>query len=199
MNTPYLSVLLSILFLTGFVKIATTLSICKEGLGLRSSAISFAVLGLSIALSIITVEPFVQKSGGLDAFLNGVPFSQSESTFRPFLTKYTDSDVLQSLTQKSTSQAHLDETNASSSAVISFPRLVAAFMLSEFKKAFSVGLIILLPFLIIDIVVAQLLVVLSVTQIHQQVISLPIKLLLFVALDGWKLITEQLLKSFGAI
>jgi len=195
---PYFTVVLSILFFTGFVKIATTLSICKNGMGLSSVSLGFAVLGVSLALSLVSVEPILSKNGGLEVLFNSKSISSSESTFRPFLESNAHPDVLAKFKNRLIENQKIVnvDTNEKSVSELSFPTLIAAFLISELKEAFKLGLMILLPFLLIDLIVTNILMVLSVTQISHHVISLPIKLLLFVAVDGWGLISQQLLKGY---
>jgi len=192
MNTPYLSALLCILFLTSFAKIATTFTVFKEGLGLKGFGISVALGGFALALSLVAVEPQLKELGGVDVIFSGKSVNQLEQTMRPYLEAQTDKELkakIFPIQQTATPDAE--------PAKLSMPKLVVVFLVSELSKAFKIGLALLLPFVLIDILVANVLAVLTVTQIKAQAISLPLKLLLFVAVDGWGLITKNLLQNSG--
>ncbi len=182
MTTPYISVVLALLFLTGFVKIATTLSICKEGLGLRGFGSSGAFLGLALAITLVAAEPQLNKIGGVDVLFSGKPIAELEPIFKPYLVEHADPKI---------------KVQFEKEGDLSFPRQILVFVLSEVRAAFLLGIYVLIPFVLIDILVANVLVMLSVTQIGSQVIALPLKLLLFVVVDGWTLITNTLVKASG--
>ncbi len=226
METPYITIILSTLFFTGFVKIATTLSIFRYGIGLQGSGFGVVILALSLALSFVSIElslespldPSLKGVGGIEAIFATKNIVDAQAVFKPFLVKHADKDILAKFSKISNPT---DKSKVSGSALsetpevlakdgsvadqspakpltqYSFATLIAAFLTTELKEAFSLGLMILIPFLLIDLVVANILMVLSVTQIHNQVISLPLKILLFIAVDGWGLITEQLLSQYG--
>lgn len=182
MTTPYVSALLALLLLTSFAKIATTLSICKEGLGLRGFGSSGAFLGLALAITFVSIEPQLTKIGGIDGLFSGKSVSELETHFKPYIESHSDSKIKVQFEKEGT---------------LSFPRQILVFLLSEVRAAFLMGIYILVPFVLIDVLIANVLVLLSVTQISSQVIALPLKLLLFVAVDGWTLITNALVKASG--
>ena len=85
METPYITVILSLLFFTGFIKIATVLSIFRYGIGLGGMGFGVVVLGLSIALSFVSVESSVPNGTGVEAILSSKDITAQQKTFRPFL------------------------------------------------------------------------------------------------------------------
>lgn len=194
MNTPYISAILCLLFLTSFAKIATAFTVFKEGLGLRGFGISAALGALALSLSLVAVEPHLRELGGVDALFSGRSVGELEKTMRPYLESQTDAE----LKTKIFPPEEVAKPEAAPTE-LSMPRLVVVFLVSELSKAFKIGLALLLPFVLIDILVANVLAILTVTQIKAQVVSLPLKLLLFVAVDGWGLIAKNLLQNSGAL
>ena len=119
-----------------------------------------------------------------------------EQRVRPFMEKHVDpavKDSISSISAKLTEQAKVEEEKETDS---SLSILGASFMLSQLKDAFYLGLIFLIPFVVVDLVVTNLMMLLGITQISAALVSLPVKLLLFVSIDGWKLVSERLLNSF---
>jgi flagellar biosynthesis protein FliP len=209
METPYISALLAIVFLTGFAKVATILGVFKEGLGLKSVGASVAFAALALALSFVAVEPQLASVGGLDQLLSGKPISQFESSFRPYLEKKSDLAAASKIFPDyfassspgaSESQAESQAGNESKSGIsaLSFPKLILVFIMSELAGAFKVALALLIPFILIDLLVVQVMVMLSVSQLRASTIALPLKLLLFIAVDGWTLIVKNLIQILGA-
>ena len=186
----YIGAFLLVLFCTAFVKLLTALSIFRYGLGLDSAPFGLVVLALSLVLSFFVMEPQLKSATGLQSFMNGSQLNTEniEASFSPFLLKHTEvkfTDKLNKIAEKSGSE-HKD----------TFALKLSAFMLSELSSAFLIGLIVILPFLIIDLLIANAMAALNITSLSTAVVSLPVKLLLFVALDGWLLISEKLLGGY---
>jgi len=195
----------AVLLLSSFVKMATALSILRCGIGLHGAGFGMAVLGLALGLSLLVMQPQLESVGGLDAFLTkGLTSTEFalEEKFRPFLDKHSEPTItarFTSLAQKlnaDSSKEAPEEDLKKQDEQPAFPVLIASFLVSELKEAFKVGFIILIPFLVIDLLVANLLMALGVTQISQAVVSLPLKILLFFALDGWVLVSEKLIGAY---
>jgi flagellar biosynthesis protein FliP len=194
MTTPYLSVILSLIFLTGFVKIATVFSALKEGLGLKGFGFSVALAGLAIALSIVAVEPKLQKIGGVDGFLSGQPLAELEPIFRPDLEAAIKPQIeLKVFPVKKAVESKDVVSQDEKATTRSFSQVIVLFLISELSRAFEVALALLIPFVVIDLVVANILVMLTVVQLKSHVVALPLKILLFIAVDGWSLISRNLL------
>lgn len=185
--TFYLSAFLLVLFCTAFVKLITTLSIFRYGLGLNSAPFGLVVFGLAIILSIFLAEPAIKELGGFEA-LAKIDQKQVEKVFSPFLEKNIEPEVASRLIKFQTSEV---------ASGLSFYGKLSGYMLSQLKQAFVLGFAVLIPFLIIDFLVLSMLGALNVSQISAQVVSLPIKLLLFFALDGWLLLTEKMLGGYN--
>lgn len=200
--------LLAALFLTSFVKILTALNILRYGLGLTDGAFGVVLVGVSCGLSMFIMSPKIEAAGGVDAALrSGSP--AIERAYRPFIESHTDKKILSRLmavrakqqqragtVAADTSGAGEVQGGGAQESTAPFSVLAAAFLLSELSSAFAIGVLLLVPFVVIDLAVANLLMSLGAAQISQQIISLPLKLLLFVAVDGWGMVSEKLLNSY---
>ena len=200
----YLSGFLAILLLSSFVKVMTTLAILKHGLGL-SGGTGLVFVALALVLSALIVEPQLKRLGGLDGLIESETRGNLElqETFSPFLERHAHADVLQRLeaVQQRVNQRDKAGTESASTeagkGTRSFTFLASGFLISELREAFQLGLVILIPFVVIDLLVLNVLMALSVTQISQQVVALPLKILLFVAVDGWSLIAEKIIAAYA--
>lgn len=223
----YIPAFMAVLLLSAFVKIATTLSILRFGIGLKDSVFGLVVLALSFALSIFVLEPYVSLED-LNIALNssGTVINEQgkeekvekkkeleviEKKFRPFLEKHTDFELSRRMGRLA-AKIHLSQ-NADKKETVEgskenleekfediksqpFSVLTVAFLISELKEAFQLGLMILIPFLVIDLLVVNIMMALGVFQMSQVAIALPLKILLFFAVDGWSLISEKLIATY---
>lgn len=201
--------LLAAMFLTSFIKILTALNILRYGLGLTDAVFGLVIVGVSCGLSVFVMSPKIEAGGGIDAVLRAGG-AGIERTYRPFLESHAEKKILDRLMAIHIKQVHSDGAvkaepssaaqpapGAGTSATVApFSVVTAAFLLSELSAAFALGVLLLVPFVVIDLAVANLLMSLGATQISQQIITLPLKLLLFVAVDGWTLVSEKLLNSY---
>lgn len=190
-----------ILLMTAFVKIFTVLTILRYGLGITRGGFGIVVLALSFALSLLLSAPQIEALGGLKIFSDSQALSKSTPLFRPFLEKNSDPVFVKQILSLTDEAGSLDEVSneAKSSGTTSLrgdAALMVAFLLSELKKAFTSGFLILLPFLIIDLIVGSILTTLDFKGIGVHVISLPLKLLLFLAVGGWEILGERLLGGY---
>jgi len=204
----YFTGFLGVLMLTSFVKILTVLSILRYGIGLNGMGFGLVIVVVSLALSLFVMSPDIERAGGLDRVLSQQMLAgeepEIEKNFRPFIERHVDPLILDRLSllaeRLNRAQDPLDVTEESAEDSVQpaepFGVLVAAFIVSELKLAFQLGFIILIPFLVVDLLVTNVLMSLGITQISQHVISLPIKILLFFIVDGWLLITEKLASGY---
>jgi flagellar biosynthesis protein FliP len=201
--TPFLATLLSVLLLSAFVKIFTTLSILRLGLGLDGASFGVVFAALAFVLAMVVVEPQMAPVGGLSGILSGTSKSTSEleKSFRPFMEKHTEAASINRIQRiqsslKAAGSAEAASNEESKKETISFAGLTAAFLTSQISQAFYLGLLFIIPFLVLDLLVTNVLMVLGITQISQRAISLPLKLLLFYVVDGWALLTEKILGAY---
>ncbi|OYQ43264.1 flagellar biosynthetic protein FliP [Rhodoferax sp. TH121] len=186
-----------LLMMTSFTRIVIVLSLLRQALGTQSSPPNQVIIGLSLFLTLFVMGPTFDRMYA-DAY---EPYSRSVLSFeqavakaelplRDFMVKQTrQSDF--SLFAK---LAKLDPSVKADTAPMRV--LVPAFVISELKSAFQIGFMIFIPFLVIDIVVASVLMSLGMMMLSPVLVALPFKLMLFVLADGWNLLVGSLAASF---
>ncbi len=186
-----------LLMMTGFTRIVIVLSLLRQALGTQSAPPNQVIVGLSLFLTFFVMGPTLDRVYA-DAYLpytkNALTFEQAlekaEVPVRSFMVKQTrQSDF--SLFAK---LAKLAPDVKADTAPIRV--LVPAFVISELKSAFQIGFMIFIPFLVIDIVVASVLMSLGMMMLSPVLVALPFKLMLFVLADGWNLLVGSLAASF---
>jgi flagellar biosynthesis protein FliP len=194
-----LSFLPSLLLLTtGFTRIVIVLSLLRHAIGLQSSPPTQVLVGLAFILNLFVMAPVLDRIYA-DAYQ---PYSENKLSFnaavekgsaplRAFMLKQTrESDV--ALFMKLANQGDIKSKDE-----IPLRTLIPAFVTSELKTAFQIGFMIFIPFLIIDMVVASVLMSMGMMMLSPVLISLPFKLMLFVLVDGWNLLIGSLMASFN--
>jgi len=195
---------LVLLLFTAFVKIATALSIFRIGIGLDGVGFGFATAALSLALAWVVMTPYIEQAGGIQSiFSDQVTLEEIDGAFRPFLSKSADEESIRALLphskQAGLEQGGADDVQPGQLQVEEEPPLsvlASAFLISELKVAFQIGVLLLLPFVVIDLLVLNAMAALGVQQISASVVSFPLKILLFLAVDGWNLIVDKLLSGY---
>jgi flagellar biosynthetic protein FliP len=187
-----------LLMMTSFTRIIIVLSLLRHALGTQTSPPNQVLVGLALFLTFFIMAPVADKIY-TDAYL---PLSENKITFqqaldrsavplRAFMLKQVrDPDV--ALFTKVANQPQ-----PASAADIPMRVLIPAFVTSELKTAFQIGFIVFIPFLIIDMVVASVLMSMGMMMMSPVMISLPFKIMLFVLVDGWTLLVASLVNSFG--
>lgn len=193
-----LSVLPAILMTTtAFTRILVVLAILRQGLGTQSTPSNQILIGMALFLSFFIMTPVVST-----AWENGVaPYMAEEieadaallavsQPFREFMLAQTRESDLALFADLA------DAPPIASPEEVPFKLLLPAFLTSELKTAFQIGFLILIPFLVIDLVVASILISMGMMMLSPLIISLPFKLMLFVLVDGWSLMMGTLASSF---
>lgn len=182
--------------LTTFTRNIVVLSLVRQALGLQQTPPNIVLIVLSLFLTLFVMAPTLEKAydAGARPFLaNEVNLEQAAqlgwAPIRDFMVRQTHESDLRLIYQLS--QQSLPATQEELSPV----RLIPAFMLSELKIAFQIGFMIFLPFLIIDLIVASILMSLGMIMVPPITISLPLKIMLFLLIDGWGLIAQTLVRS----
>lgn len=187
-----------VLMMTSFTRIIIVLSILRHALGLQQTPPNQVLIGLSLFLSMFVMAPSIEQINQQAI----EPYSADEIT----LTEAIDvsGKVMHSFMAKQTRQSDLrlfmdlaNEDGFDTAEDIPFSIMLPAFVTSELKTAFQIGFLIFLPFLIIDLVVAAVLMALGMMMLSPVIISMPFKLLLFVLVDGWALTMGSLAASFA--
>ena len=186
-----------LLLMTSFTRIVIVLSLLRQALGTQAAPPNQVVIGLSLFLTFFVMGPTIDKVYA-DAWQpyseNRIGFQEAiargESPVRTFMLKQTrQSDV--ALFSK---LARVDA--AVKAEDVPFKVLLPAFVTSELKSAFQIGFLVFLPFLVIDMIVASVLMSLGMMMLSPVLIALPFKLMLFVLADGWNLLLGSLAASF---
>ena len=186
-----------LLLMTSFTRIVIVLSLLRQALGTQAAPPNQVVIGLSLFLTFFVMAPTIDKVYA-DAYQpyaeNRIAFEEAlkrgETPVRGFMLKQTrQTDVM--LFAK---LAKLDA--GTKTEEVPFKVLVPAFVTSELKSAFQIGFLVFLPFLIIDMIVASVLMSLGMMMLSPVLIALPFKLMLFVLADGWNLLLGSLAASF---
>jgi flagellar biosynthetic protein FliP len=186
-----------LLMMTGFTRIVIVLSLLRQAIGTQSAPPNQVVVGLSLFLTMFVMGPTLDKVYS-EAYLpysnNTIPFDQAllkaEAPMRSFMSKQTRQSDLALFVK-------LAKLDVGTDAVTAPMRvLVPAFVTSELKSAFQIGFMIFIPFLVIDIVVASVLMSLGMMMLSPVLVALPFKLMIFVLADGWNLLIGSLAASF---
>ncbi len=186
-----------LIMVTSFTRIVIVLSFVRTGLGTQQTPPNQVIIGLSLFMTFFIMAPTfsqVNDEALKPLFNNEInleeAYSKAVVPFKEFMSKYTRQEDL---------ALFLEYTGAEppeSVEDIPLSALVPAFTISELKTAFQIGFMIFIPFLVIDMVVASVLMSMGMMMLPPVMISLPFKLLLFVLVDGWHLVVKSLLQTF---
>lgn len=187
----------AILMMTGFTRIIIVLSLLRQALGTQSAPPNQVLVGLALFLTFFVMSPVLDKIY-TDAYqpLQENKISMQEAMERgaeplkAFMLKQTREGDLALFVR----MAKIDKIETPADTPLRV--LVPAFMTSELKTAFQIGFAIFIPFLIIDMVVASVLMAMGMMMVSPSIVSLPFKLMLFVLVDGWQLMMGSLVQSF---
>jgi flagellar biosynthetic protein FliP len=186
-----------LLTMTAFTRIVIVLSLLRQALGTGQAPSNQVLLGLSLFLTIFIMMPVFEKvnADAVQPYLEekidvATAVAKASEPFRQFMLKQTREADLEMFIRIS---GHADLNSVEE---VPFSLLLSAYVTSELKTAFQIGFLIFLPFLIIDLVVASVLMAMGMMMLSPMIVSLPFKIMLFVLADGWSLIMEMLAASF---
>jgi flagellar biosynthetic protein FliP len=186
-----------LLMTTCFTRIVIVLGFVRQAMGTQNMPPTQIVIGLSLFLTFFVMSPTINtiNDEALQPYLAGkldqkIAFDKALIPMREFMFSHVKEEELSLL-----SSITLDN-RPSDKSEISTMTLIPAFMLSELKRSFQMGFMIYIPFLVIDMIVASILMSMGMMMLPPVIISLPFKLLLFVLVDGWGLVIGSLIKSF---
>lgn len=186
-----------LLMVTSFTRLIIVLSLLRQAMGLQQAPPNQIVISLALILTIFIMEPYakVAYNEGVKPYMEEKigyeeGFQKSIKPFKEFMIKNTrESDIaLFYRIKKEENPKNIDD--------VSLTLLMPAFIVSELRTAFEIGFLIFLPFLVIDIIVASILMSLGMMMLPPVMISLPIKVIFFIIIDGWQLIIGNLAQSF---
>jgi flagellar biosynthetic protein FliP len=186
-----------LMMMTSFTRIIVVFAILRQALGLQSTPSNQILLGLTLFLTIFIMKPVLEEVNTValqpymqEEITSMEAVEQASQPFRDFMMAQTRESDLALFMRISDEQADTPED-------VSFWVLMPAFVTSELKTAFQIGFILFIPFLIIDMVVASVLMAMGMMMLSPIIISLPFKIMLFVLVDGWALIMGTLAASYG--
>lgn len=189
-----------LLMMTSFVRIIIVMSLLRQALGTAQTPPNQVLLGLALFLTIFIMMPVfssVYDEAVTPYFNEDIGFEEAvevaREPFRTFMLNQTrESDIALFV-------EIAGNTEVVEPADVPFSTLVPAFITSELKSAFSIGFLIYIPFVVIDLVVASVLMSMGMMMLSPMMISMPFKLMLFVLVDGWTLIMGSLTSSFAVL
>lgn len=183
--------------MTAFVRIVIVLSMLRHALGMQDTPPNTVVISLALFLTFFTMAPTLNQinTDGFQPYMNGQlapeqAIKKAVTPLRDFMVRQTREQDLALMVElaKAEQPATIDD--------ISMVQLIPAFMVSELRAAFQIGFVIFLPFLLVDLIVSSALMALGMMMVPPASISLPLKILMFVLIDGWNLVVRALLGTF---
>jgi flagellar biosynthetic protein FliP len=188
----------ALMMMTSFTRVVIVLAILRQALGTQSSPSNQILIGLALFLSLFIMMPVFDRvyADALEPYLQEQIPAQDALTraaipLRAFMMAQTRDDDLMLFANISNAPPF------ESAEDVPFSLLMPAFVTSELKTAFQIGFLILIPFLVIDLVIATLLMSMGMMMLSPMIISLPFKIMLFVLIDGWSLVMGTLAASFS--
>ncbi len=205
-----------LIMVTSFTRFVVALSFLRSGLGIQSTPANLVLISLSLFMTFFVMGPTFDRAWqeGVKPLTEGViteaeAFQRTTAPFREFMLSQVRPKDLQlfadiaGATQSpagtpSTSPSATPSTTPSAAAEeVELRILIPAFMISELRRGFEIGFLIALPFLVIDMIVATLVMSMGMMMMPPTVISLPFKILFFVLIDGWSMLVGSLVRSFN--
>lgn len=183
--------------MTSFLRFVIVFSMLKTALGTQQVPPGIVIIGLSMILTFYTMGPVFQKMydmGNIPYKKNGdivMAISEGSKPLKEFMMKQTREDDLAFFVELA------NKKPPKSPEEITIWQVAPAFIISELKTSFEIGFIIFVPFIVLDLVVANILLALGMFMLSPTIISLPFKLLIFIAVDGWALIVQGLVGSYN--
>lgn len=186
-----------VILMTSFTRIIVVMSILRQAMGLQQTPSNQVIIGISLFLTFFIMSPVLNEINdtAIQPYLNEQmsarqAFDTAQQPLRAFMLKQTRMKDLETFVEISGAEVTEPEQ-------VSMSILIPSFITSELKTAFQIGFMLFLPFLIIDLVVASVLMAMGMMMLSPMIVSLPFKLMLFVLVDGWNLILSTLAGSFA--
>lgn len=187
-----------LIMMTSFTRIIVVLSFLRTAIGIQQTPPNTVMISLALFLTFFIMAPTFQKAyeNGLQPLINEeidevTAFERGLEPFKEFMLHHVRETDLELFTELSESGPYTEPMD------IPIQVLIPSFMISELRRAFEIGFMLFLPFLIIDMVTASILMSMGMMMLPPVMISLPFKIVFFVLVDGWYLISGSLIQSFG--
>ncbi|MEM9737437.1 MAG: flagellar type III secretion system pore protein FliP [Pseudomonadota bacterium] len=187
-----------LIMVTCFPFMVTVLSILRQAVGVQQAPPNMMIVSLALFLTYFVMAPVFEEAweAGIGPMTRGEmaadqAFEATMAPFEAFMTGRTDPATITALAEAAPTAAPPPEAETPLSL------LIPAFLLSEVKRGFEVGFLVFLPFLVIDLVVASILMSMGMMMVPPAIVSLPFKLAFFVVADGWTLLAGALVRGYG--
>ncbi|SJZ81810.1 flagellar type III secretion system pore protein FliP [Consotaella salsifontis] len=196
-----------LVMVTSFTRIVIALSILRSGLGLQTTPANLILISLALFMTFFVMSPTFDRAwnDGLKPMLDNQlseqdAFERMADPFRDFMLSQVRAEDLRLFSDiaDTTSRARVEpiEQGDGEGQVVDYRVLIPAFMISELRRGFEIGFLIVLPFLVIDMIVATLTMSMGMMMLPPTIISLPFKILFFILIDGWNMLVGSLVRSF---
>ncbi|MGQ9365879.1 flagellar type III secretion system pore protein FliP [Azospirillum sp. A39] len=189
-----------LIMMTAFTRIVIVLSFLRQALGIQQVPPNTVMISLAMFLTFFIMAPVLERSynDGIQPLIEerideAEAFQRAMAPFREFMLRHTSEKDLRLFAD----MARIDTVAAP--ADIPLHVLVPSFMISEIKRAFEIGFLLFLPFLVIDMVVSSILMSMGMMMLPPTMVAIPFKIIFFVLVDGWYLIAGSLARSFGTL
>lgn len=187
-----------LIVMTSFTRIIVVLAMLRHAFGMQQTPPNTVLISLALFLTVFNMMPILDgiNSQAFQPFIDNqidtkTAFTRGMEPLRAFMIRQTRENDLALMVELS--HGEMPDTVADVKNV----QLIPAFMISELKTAFQIGFVIFLPFLIVDLVIASILMSMGMLMVPPMMISLPIKILMFVLIDGWNIVINSLMSSFN--
>src|SRR6266567_1314831 len=188
-----------LIMVTSFTRFAVALSFLRAGLGLQTTPANLILISLALFMTFYVMGPTFDKAwqGGVQPLMESKisekeAYTQISGPFRTFMRANVRDKDLKLFAELASESLRVRQEDPE----IDLRVLIPAFMISELRRGFEIGFLIVLPFLVIDMIVATLTMSMGMMMLPPTVISLPFKVLFFVLIDGWNLLVGSLVRSF---
>lgn len=195
--------------ITSFIKFAVVISLLRNALGIQQIPPNIVIYSLALVMTSYVMLPVGMQSGAVikRALANGKPVLQELNAiaepFVEFVERHAAKEEVKFFRDSATrmwgDEVAREVLQSDASPLQRLVVLMPAFVVSELSRAFQIGFLLYLPFIVIDLIVANILLALGMSSLSPVTVSLPLKLLLFIALDGWKRLLEALVLSYGSV
>jgi flagellar biosynthetic protein FliP len=190
-----------LMMVTSFSRFVIALSFLRSGLGLQSTPANLILISLALFMTFFVMAPTFDRAwqqGVLPLVENriteGEAYTQITEPFREFMLSQTRPADLRLFSDVAPQSIRPTDPNTQT---VDLRILIPSFMISELRRAFEIGFLIVLPFLVIDMIVATIVMSMGMMMLPPTVISLPFKVIFFVLIDGWNLLISGLIRSYG--
>lgn len=192
-----------LIMMTSFTRIVIVFSFLRNAIGLQQTPPNQVIIGISLFLSYFIMQPVISEinTNSIQPYMENkitqeVALERMQQPAKKFMLKQTKAPDLNLFLSLSGDHDKLDTVEPEKLMSLGMEIVVPAFITSELKRAFTIGFLLFLPFLIIDMIVSSTLMSMGMVMLPPSTIALPFKLMLFVVVDGWSLIMEMLIRSF---